>query len=74
MAKTFLDDHYVRFGVLKVWGAKIMLFLEALPLSLVGQFEGFGASCRFQLQVSRMMLCTKRHSVATHKSLHEYYN
>jgi hypothetical protein len=39
LAATSVDDHFVRFEVFVALGAKIMVFVDMLPLSLVAQDE-----------------------------------
>jgi len=47
LATTWVDDHCVRCEVLVALGAKIMVLLDVLPLSLVAQDEGCGGTCSF---------------------------
>jgi hypothetical protein len=66
LATTSVDDPCVEFDVPMGLGTKITVFLDMLPLRLVAQYEGFGGTCCFQLQVSEMIR-TKRHSIATQR-------
>ena len=67
LATTSVNDHCVSFEVLVALGAKIMVFLDVLLLSLVAQDEGCVGTCSFQLPFTKMMVCAKSHSIAAYR-------
>ena len=58
LATTSVDDHCKRFEVLVALGAKIVVFLGVLLLSLISHNEGFRGTCAIYLPFSKMV-CTK---------------